>query len=354
MSIEIKDLTADLEQDYGRLLQESPVAKFNHSLRYRRFLREILSDSEDRYLCACEGSQLLAALPVFIKRGSLGAVVNSLPFYGSHGGIVGRPNLDRRVSEALLTALDHVCQEVDAVSCTVIESPWETDEERYCSYAAGLFDERIGQITSLPDRADESIVQERLLKLYHQKTRNMVRKGLKGGFEVGHDGSSTTLNVLHTIHDENISGMGGIPKPLPVFQAIQKVFKYGDDYRIYTARKDGQIVAALLLFYFKDTVEYFVPATLEDYRNQQPSSLLIFRAMCDAVVERAAKHWNWGGTWLSQEGVYQFKSRWGTKDFPYRYHIKTYENYELLRNIPKDEFFTHYPWFYVLPFAQSK
>ena len=352
MSIEIKILTSGLEQDYEQLLQESTVSKFNHSLRYRSFLKEILSTSEDRYLCAFEEGQLLAVLPVFIKQGPLGAVVNSLPFYGSHGGIVGVPNLDRRVSKVLLDALNDVCLEVDALTCTVIESPWETDKECYASYAADLFDERIGQITCLPDCDVESNVEERLMPLYHQKTRNMVRKGLKGGFEVGHDDSSSTLNELHSIHDDNIRGLGGVAKPMSVFQAMQRTFKYNDDYRIYTARKDGQIVSALLLFYFKNTVEYYTPATLESYRRQQPSSLLIFRAMRDAVVERAAKYWNWGGTWLSQGGVYQFKSRWGTSDFPYRYHIKKYASLEILQNITKEGSLRDYPGFYVFPFSK--
>ena len=318
MTIEIKPLSIDMEDAYERLLQESSVAMFNHSLRYRNFLSEILPDSEDHYLCACAGNHLLATLPVFIKRGSMGAVINSLPFYGSHGGIVSRPNLDKKISDNLFAALNDLCSKMNAISCTVIESPWETDKDRYNNYDAHLFDERIGQITHLPDGDDLPIVEELLLSLYHQKTRNMVRKGLKSGFEVSHDGSSATLNSLHAIHDENIRGIGGFAKPLAVFQAIQRNFVYDKDYRIYTAHKDGQVVSAMLLFFFKNTVEYFCPATLENYRNQQPLSLLIFRAMRDAVVERDVKYWNWGGTWLSQDGVYKFKSRWGTTDYPYR------------------------------------
>ena len=40
----------------------------------------------------------------------------------------------------------------------------------------------------------------------------------------------------------------------------------------------------LYCFYFK-TVEYYTPATEEAYRSKQPLSLLIFRAMSDAVIE---------------------------------------------------------------------
>ncbi|MFL2983777.1 MAG: GNAT family N-acetyltransferase [Candidatus Neomarinimicrobiota bacterium] len=350
MSIEIKLLTNDLEPTYCRFLQKSPNAMFNHSLLYRDFLREILKGSQDRYLCAFKDNQMQAVLPLFIKHGSIGAVVNSLPFFGSHGGIIGKPNLDRKISDALLTTLNDFCQKVNAISCTIIESPWEDDKHRYSSYEANLIDERVGQILSLPKKDKISIVEQSLMSLYHTKTRNMVRKGIKGGFDIDHNGSSGTLKILHTIHDEGIRRIGGTPKELSTFQAIQKIFKYNHDYRVYTARKNGQIVSALLLFYFKDMVEYYSPVTLESYRNQQPLSLLIFRAMCDAITEKQARYWNWGGTWLNQSGVYHFKSRWGTNDYPYRYHIKTFVDFKK-ENISKSLLNDKYKNYYSIPFT---
>tara|TARA_Y100000591_G_C21830439_1_gene699236 strand:+ start:1048 stop:2112 length:1065 start_codon:yes stop_codon:yes gene_type:complete len=350
MQIEIKPLTSNLEFAYDRLLQKSPSAMFNHSLLYRDFLRLILKDSEDRYLCAFEDNQMRAALPVFIKHDSIGAVVNSLPFFGSHGGIVGESNLDRKISDALLEKLNDLCQKINAISCTLIESPWEEDRGRYDSFEANLFDERIGQIISLPKRADILTVENDLMGLYHSKTRNMVRKGIKGGFDVDHDGSSETLDTLHAIHEKNIHSIGGTPKEFSTFKAIQKIFNYDVDYRIYTASKNGKIVSALLLFYYKDMVEYFTPVTLESYRNQQPLSLLIFRSMRDAVVEREANYWNWGGTWLSQSGVHRFKSRWGTNDYPYRYRIKTFVDFKK-KDFSRSLLNAKYKYFYSVPFS---
>lgn len=346
----VKRYTRELATQYSNLLKESPTAMFNHSLRYRDFLKEILTESEDHYLCAFHDEDLVAVLPTFVKLGPYGAAVNSLPFYGSHGGLVYREPLAQNVSAVLLEALAQLCRDVDAFTCTLIESPWETDRQRYRSFDADLFDERIGQITTLPPGSDLDEIDENLLNLYHQKTRNMVRKGLKGGFQVGHDGSSETISVLHAIHDDNMREIGGKAKPKLVFQAISKVFEYDEDYRIYTATKDGQIVSAMLVFYFKDTVEYFTPATVEAYRGAQPLSLLIFTAMRDAIVERNSRYWNWGGTWLEQTGVYQFKSRWGTTDYPYRYHVKTHGSFSRPISLTKETLLHEYPYFFTFPF----
>ena len=350
MSIKIKILTTDQDTIYSRLLQRSPSAMFNHSLLYRELLREILKGSEDRYLCAYENDKMRAVLPLFICHNPMGAVVNSLPFFGSHGGIVGESNLDKKISDALLSRLKDLCQEVNAISCTIIESPFEDNKKRYDSYKANLFDKRIGQILSLPNTGEITTVESDLMNLFHTKTRNMVRKAIKGGFDIDHDGSLETLNILHAIHDEGIKSIGGVPKELSTFQAIRRIFKYDLDYRIYTARKNGQIVSALLLFYFKDMVEYFTPVTLKSYRNQQPLSALIFKAMCDSVIEKKAKYWNWGGTWLNQSGVYRFKSRWGTEDYPYRYHIKTFVDFKK-KNILQPSLNTKYKNYYSVPFT---
>lgn len=351
MAIQIKVLNSNLEADYLQLLADAPAAMFNHSLRYRKFLQQILGDAENHYLLAYKEGELVASLPLFLKQGPLGSAVNSLPFYGSNGGLLAKSSACESVVSALFAAFTDFCEEREVICSTLIESPIDPQKELYGSYSSDYLDERIGQVTKLPEQAESTIVEQRLLGIYHQKTRNMVRKGLKGGFEVGHDGSHKTLKALHTIHKENIRSIGGLAKSWSVFEAIRDVFEYGEDYRIYTASHHGKIVSALLIFYFKGIVEYFTPATLEAYRSHQPLSLLIFKAMRDAIVERGATHWNWGGTWISQDGVYQFKSRWGTTDHPYRYHIRIYRGLSYFHGKHKVDLLKGYPYFYTLPFS---
>lgn len=351
MAIDIRVLSSETEGDYQKLLMDSPAAMFNHSLRYREFLRKTLSDAQDHYLLAYEADELLGAIPLFYKDGPFGVVVNSLPFYGSHGGVVTKLIADKDVTRELLRSFTEFCEGKKSICSTLIESPLAPNEYQYGNYVSDYYDERIGQITILPESADPATVEDRLLSLYHQKTRNMVRKGLKEGFHVTHSNSQETFLALHELHNENLTNIGGIAKPWSVFLAISEVFEYDTDYRIYTAFCNGSIVCALLVFYFKDMVEYFTPATLEAYRNHQPLSLLIFSAMRDAVVERNSKFWNWGGTWLSQDGVYKFKSRWGTIDYPYRYHVKDYRGSGFFEELTPNILLNEYPYFYTVPFS---
>jgi lipid II:glycine glycyltransferase (peptidoglycan interpeptide bridge formation enzyme) len=109
----------------------------------------------------------------------------------------------------------------------------------------------------------------------------------------------------------------------------------------------GQPVAALLLLYFNRTVEYYVPATLEAERVHQPTSLILFQAMQDAA-RAGYTRWNWGGTWLNQDGVSRFKRKWGAQDSRYRYYIKLNAAEILKRS--RSELLDAYPGFYVVPF----
>jgi lipid II:glycine glycyltransferase (peptidoglycan interpeptide bridge formation enzyme) len=110
-------------------------------------------------------------------------------------------------------------------------------------------------------------------------------------------------------------------------------------------------IGGLLVFCFNNTVEYFTPAIDEKFRTTQALSLVICYAMRDAALD-GYTHWNWGGTWLSQGGVYDFKRKWGTIDKPYHYYTKIYK--EKILNINRQIALEEYPFFYVAPFDQLR
>ena len=352
MKIEVKKLSGQNEEDYKSLIESIPSAMFNHSLKYKSFLTKILNGANDNYLLAYENEKPVAALPIFLKHGPIGTVLNSLPFYGSHGGIISCNRAAKECIHALMEEYKSLLKINKVYSAAIIEAPLGSNQVKHDLFPSNYMDKRIGQITYLPETQKDADYKVRLFDLFHQKTRNSVRKGMKGNFLVGHDNSEETFNSLYKLHKSNMEMVGGIVKPWEVFATIKDHFIYEKDYKIYTARYNEQIVSAVLVFYFKDFVEYFCPATEHDYKSQQPLSLLIFNAMFDAVVQKQAKYWNWGGTWPSQKGVYSFKSRWGAKEFTYRYFIQVNKDIEIFRKFGKDKLLTHYQFFYTIPFNE--
>jgi hypothetical protein len=279
-------------------------------------------------------------------------VLNSLPFFGSYGGVILAPSVvdGDRVKLQLIEAFHQLAGNESVVASTIIANPLQPDREFYDRHChATLHDDRIGQITSLPPCDPQETLADRLANSFHSNTRKNIRRALKSGFAVTRSDSQEAFDALASIHRRNMEAIGGRVKDASVFSALRRSLSSPEDYVIYTAARGEQIIAALLVLFFNHTAEYFIPATEESFRVHQPSSLLVFEAMQDAV-ERGCRYWNWGGTWLSQEGVYRYKSRWNTKDYPYRYHIREYDDQYPLRNYRQDELAAEYPFYYVVPY----
>lgn len=355
MTVSISLLEAADEPAFEHLLAHASTAMPTVSLAYRDFLRRLLPDAVDRYLVAHQGGELIGALPAFLLRHPLhGAVLNSLPFFGSPGGLVIADEFPEpsRVKRALIEAFHALANDERVVTSTIIASALDPDQAFYEAYAPHtLRDERIGQLTPLPapgGSTDETA--ERLMERFHFKTRNAIRKSFKSELHCYHDGSQAMLAELARLHAENMAAIGGLAKPWSVFEAIRESCVYDRDYRVYAAAHEGRIVAALLVFFANGVAEYYTPATDAEFRSLQPMSGLILLAMQEAV-HRGCRYWNWGGTWLSQGGVYQFKSRWGTEDRPYTYFVHEHVRPSPLRALTRADLLAAYPYFYALPFG---
>lgn len=340
--------------DYENFILSIKTSLLYASLKYRNFLQQVLDNSKPFYLLTYEGNAIVGALPVFIKYNEkFGNVLNSLPFFGSNGGIIISKKIRNKnlVQHALFKAFSSLAAKNRVVSSTVISSPFDATKQFY-KRKITFFDKRIGQLTSLPVYSkDPDLLKSNLLAMFHKKTRNAIRKAIKSGVSVSDTDSIDAVRVLANMHKKNINALGGVVKTWKIFKAIRKNFSYGHDYRVYIAKKDEKIIAALLVFFFNRTAEYYIPASLSEARILQPMSLIIFEAMQEAS-RRGCKWWNWGGTRFSQEKLYHFKKRWNTQDKIYFYHTNIYD--ESILNYDKQMILKKYQYFYVVPFEKLK
>jgi hypothetical protein len=325
---------------YENYIQKHPESMFFHSYSYIKFLQEILNIIP-YHLLAFDNGILVGVLPLLLKNGPLGKVYNSLPYYGSNGGVLA-DNIE--IAKELIFAYNQVISEDDVLGSVWVENlQSQNDYKELVKY--NLEDFRIGQLTSIAYSENHG---DNLMESFHYKTRNMVRKGIKSEFDISVN--NATVEFLREVHVENMSAIGGKAKSSDFFK-FPDYFIADQDYKIWVASYQGEPVAALLLFYFKDIVEYYTPVIRESFRDKQPLSHLIFSAMTDAS-ERGYKLWNWGGTWATQTGVYTFKKRWGTFDKEYKYLIQM--NKEDVFSQTAGYLLENYSDFFVVPFNLLK
>lgn len=334
------------EKAWDSFLLEGTSTLLYASIRYRNLLSRFTGAVPFYFVARYDTGGIRGVLPAFMFQNEKhGPVLNSLPFYGSNGGIIEHAG-DPKVRQALLAAFNELAAESRCVSSTLITSPFEENVAFYEEETQFTFrDSRIGQVSPLP--GSESALMEQ----YHSKTRNMVRKSQRMGFEVAFEPASAVMPFIAETHRENLTAIGGRFKSAAFFDLVSDVFTDGRDFRILTARMDGRLVAGLLLFYFNKTVEYFTPVIVEEFRSRQPLSLLIYEGMKHAGAEGFTQ-WNWGGTWHAQDGVYLFKKRWGARDLPYHYFTRILDDAVL--SLSRDQMLAEYPSFFVVPFDRLR
>ncbi len=336
---------------YRQFLSEEPQAMIYASPEYAHFLANVVT-GEFQCLLAFEGDDIVGSLPYFrTEHPDLGCVINSLPWYGSHGGCTLSSKARSEVRAELLLAYRRMLGSQDVLSSTMILTPSESThlEEYRRAIEPYLVDRRIGQVTCLPGQEED--LEDGLAKRVAQKTRNLIRKSLKQGFSIEATEEEEAWRFLSDTHHANMHAIGGKAKPWHHFLALRKCLP-GDWHRLWVATADGQPVAALLLLYFNQTVEYFTPVILHEYRFRQPLSYLIWHAMLDAA-RRGYRWWNWGGTWLSQKSLHHFKAGWGAGDEPYWYLINTNESALARLRANQTMVQAAFPYYYTHPYSEE-
>lgn len=333
-------LTPELEPAWEAFVRTRERALFYASLPYRDLLLRVLA-ARPHYFVALDDDRVCGLLPSFaMPHPRWGAALNSLPYYGSNGGFItdGRPEVARRLALAFV-ALE---RELQCAASTVVSSPFDAELSAFEDLEPAFIDERIGQVTPLPYEATE----QALFALYDESARRNVRKARKSSVAWRVENSAEAMRFLCQTHDENIRAVGGLPKSRNFFEAVPRAVPQ-EHWRLYVAEVEGERVAALLVFRFNSTVEYYTPAIIEASRPLQPLALLVHEAMREAVTD-GYRWWNWGGTWKSQVGVYRFKRKWGAVDMPYRYYTRL--NRPELLQCTRSELLAAYPNFFVVPF----
>lgn len=349
MDFEIKRLTKEYEDSYMRFVLNKKESLMYYSVQFRDFLADLLDDEHETIIAVDEKDEVIGCLPIFYRKDKEnGIVANSLPYYGGHGGPLAINDI---VMKVLLEEYVKAVSERKCVASTVIGSPLEDYDLLYKEIIKpDYIDERIELMTYFPYDTGLSF-EESLMNKYHYKERNSIRKAKKNNVEIEIDNSEEAFSFLHNVHTDNMLAVGGLPKSIKCFELIQKHFDAGTDYDVYIANKDGEKIAAMLVFYFNGTVEYYTPAIIEQYRNLQPLPLLIFTAMNDAM-KKGFEKWNWGGTGLTQKSLYDFKSKWGTTETRYFYYTKIIDKDILKLN--RDALMESFSNYYVYPFNQVK
>lgn len=210
------------------------------------------------------------------------------------------------------------------------------DEESYamldqeaCRLAAELnvdYLEMRNRVPKSPDRPYKELYvtfrktldpdPEKNMQAIPRKQRAMIRKGINAGLLSVID---QDLERFYQAYSESVRNLGTPVFSKKYFQILQDVFK--DQCEILTVEKDGQLIASVMSFYFKDEILPYYGGGNDHARSVQGNDFMYWEAMRRAV-DKGVKTFDYGRSKVGT-GSYRFKKHWGFEPEPlfYEFHL---------------------------------
>ena len=327
--------------EYGEFLSNNKHSTFYHSVNHLNFLKSQIN-SPLFFITSHEQNELVDVLPFFMKTTKFGKVINSLPFFGSYGGLVSSSNTSKKILEVF----NEFNNENDVLSSVIVSNPFSNISIEYDKYFDHTYvDHRLIQCIKF-----ENFSKDLLWNSFEQRVRRSIRKCINLNVAIEKlNLSYDVVNDFYSMHKSEIESKNGKVKPIDFFRNVKNNFEIHKDYDVFCAKLENKPISYLLVFYFNQFTEYYMPAYDPEQKNTQSTSLLIWESLQTSINKKMC-YYNFGGTWPNQPELYRFKRGWNTTDFLYNYYI--FCDVERIKNIDKSNLMKEFSNFYVVPYDQ--
>ncbi len=264
-----------------------PEATFFHRAGWKTVIDQAFGH-RTKFLYAEAGGRIEGVLPLAEMRSILfGHALVSLPFC-VYGGIAAGSERARRVlgeaAEALAEEwrVDHL----EYRSLTAHHSEW-AHTDLYVTFRKNIAPDVEHNLNEIP-----------------RKQRAMVRKGIKAGLKSEVDEG---VERFFAAYAQSVHRLGTPVFSKRYFQTLGEVF--GTDCEVMTVTRDGELVASVMSFYFRDEVLPYYGGGTEHAREVAGNDFMYWELMRRAC-ERGIRVFDYGRS-KRGTGSFDFKKNWG-------------------------------------------
>jgi len=289
-AIEVRRATRDDAPAIDAWAARCPRATFFHRPVWSRAV-EAQFRHGDRSLVALRRGEVVGALPLSLVRGLRGGRDLVSTPYGVYGGPAGD---DAEVERALYAAA-----EADAVALGVGRLELRCLEDPGVELATA--DLHATFIKDLPaDPAD-------VLKGMPKKARADARKARKSHGLTLHEGRWYAADLARLFH-QNKRSLGSPALPDAWFARL--LDDLGEDVTVHAVKRDGETLAAVMSFLFRDQVLAYYSGTADGVDRAYKASSFMYMALQEWSVERGYRVFDFGRS-RKESGAYSFKAHQG-------------------------------------------
>jgi len=291
-TIEILDPTNDAGWD--KMVASHDQGGLFHTAAWARVLSETYS-YRPCYIVVREGDRLMSLIPMMEVRSVFGGKRGvSLPFTDYCSPIVTDPSSMPDLIETV-TRYAQCCG-------------WESFEIRgeYCSEAtpSTSFYRHVMKLDPCSDQLFEWVASN---------TRRNVRKAIREGVEVRMSTSMEAVDEYYRLHCMTRKRHGVPPQPRTFFRMIHKHIISRGMGTIALAQRDGVNISGSVFFGFNGKAIYKFGASDYAHQNVRPADLVMWEGI-RFHAEAGYRSFCFGRTEMENEGLRQFKRRWGAEE----------------------------------------
>jgi len=163
---------------------------------------------------------------------------------------------------------------------------------------------------------------EKISRLFHEDCIvRSVKKAFRCGVTIRQGCYEEDLKQFYFIHAITRKRQGFPIQPYEFFKNMWEIMSPLGYFSLLLAELSKKIIAGIVLFKFKDIVSFEHGASLTKYLPARPNHILLWKAI-EMACSEGYRYFDFGKTPPENEGLLNFKSRWGAKmyNLPYFYY----------------------------------
>jgi len=300
MALVVRQLDTGGTENWDAYVQSATEATFFHRAGWKSVLERAFGH-KTHFLYVEDGGVIVGILPLAqVKSVLFGHSLTSLPFC-VYGGIVA--DTEQAASALRVEA----CRLADSLKVDALElrnsRPSDADwpvKELYYTFKKTIEPDDEANLMAIPNRQ-----------------RAMIRKGIKEGLQSEWDEGT---DRLYRVYSESVRNLG-----TPVFSAkylriLREVF--ADDCSVLLITHQGQDVAAVMSFYFKNEVIPYYGGSTAVARTIKGVNHFLYWELMRRSREQGYGVFDFGRS-KAGTGPYSFKKNYGFKPqtLPYEYYL---------------------------------
>ena len=276
-----------------------PEATFFHRAGWQQVIERAFGH-RTHFLLAESNGVIEGVLPLAeVKSLLFGHSLSSLPFC-VYGGVAAHTERARQALDAAAVALAEKLRvgHLEYRTLVATHTDWAT-KDLYVTFRKTLDPDPEKNLNAIP-----------------RKQRAMVRKGIKAGLLAEVDSDSSRF---FRAYSDSVHRLGTPVFSRRYFDILREVF--AQDSEIVSITRDGELVASVLSFFFRDEVLPYYGGGTRLAREVAGNDFMYWEVMRRAC-ERGLRVFDYGRSKLGT-GAYDFKKNWGFEPQPlqYQYHL---------------------------------